>query len=428
MRSIRVLGTAALSLLAVLAISAPSSAAHDLPGTHGGNAYGIWANAASGSIATELGRSAFRPCPCKGTDGEVRGTSADNVTSGNTARTDHIHTTAKADKTATTAYTLMTSKADGTSLLNGRITANLIRAVANTDATTTRMHSSAKQSRFGGLQVLGRPLDNVAPNTTIPIPGFGRVLLREVRRHGDDVHSSIINVNMIHLFITQANPMHVPVGTEIIVGHAKSAYRSTPFKTLFNGFAFATSGSNSSNQADNRMGPSAPIYLGCTGTDGITVSNNINRSSVAQGLVSGTGLTSVRGGVTGPIATALSKSTVSDVSLLGGRIKADEVRGVARTTWDRSTNHASHDFSGSQLVGLRINGTPINRNVAPNTRVNLPGVGYVLLNHQTTRSTADSASSAVTMIEIHATVPNAFHLPAGSTFNVGVANSGLTSN
>jgi len=428
MHSIRVLGTAAISLLAVLAISAPTSAAHDLRGTHGGNAYGIWANAASGSIATELGRSAFQPCPCKGTDGEVRGISAENVTSGNTARTNRINSTAKADKTATSAYTMMASKADTTSLLNRRITANFIKAVARTDATTSRMHSTAKDSQFGGLQVLGRPVNNVLPNTTIPIPGFGHVLLREVDRSGDGVHRSIVRVNMIHLFITQANTMHVPVGTEIVVGHAKSAYRSAPYKTLFNGYAFATSGTTDSSQANNHSGRSAAIYLGCTGTDGVTVSNDINQSSAVQGLRSGTGFTSVLGGVNGSIATAVTKSTVSDVSMLGGRIKADEVRGVARTTWDRSTNRGTNDFSGSQLVGLRVNGVPIDRNVAPNTRVNLPGIGYVLLNHRTTSSTADSTRTAITMIEVHVTATNDLHLPVGSTFLVGVAHSGVTSN
>jgi hypothetical protein len=425
MRSIRVLGTAAISLLAVLAISGPSSAAQELRGSHGGNAYGTWANATAGSIATQLGRSAFMPCPCDGTDGEVISTSADNVRSGNVARSNRIDSTARADKTATSAYTRMTSKADGTSLLDGRITANLITAVAKTNASTTGMHSNAKQSRFGGLEVLGTPLNDVAPNTTRAIPGFGHVVLREVQRSGDGVHRSAIAVNMIHLFITRQNSMNIPVGSEIVVGHAQSSYRSREAKTLFSGYAFATSGRSSSDQANNRMGRSAATYLGCTGENGASASNEINRSSAAEGLRAGSGVTSVRGATVGNLSTTVAKSTVENVSLLGGMVAADKVQGVARSTWDHSTNSGSNDFNGSKLVGLRINGTAINRDVAPNTRMNLPGVGYVLLNHHVGRSSADGASAKVAMIEVHVTVAGNLNLPVGSTFLVGVADSSV---
>jgi len=423
MKSIRVLTTAALSLLAVLAISGPSSAAQELRGSHGGNAYGTWANATAGSIATQLGRSAFQPCPCDGTDGATRRNSADNVASGQNARANRLDTTATADKTATTAYTLMTSKADGTSLLDGRITANLIKAVARTRATASGMHSTGKHSQFGGLEVLGTPITHVVPNTTRAIPGFGHVVLRETKRSGDGVHRSAIEVNMIHLFITRENSMNIPVGSEIIIGHANSAYRSKEPKTFFGGYAFATAGRSSSDRAENEMGRSAAIYLGCTGTNGATKSNEINRSSATPGLKAGSGVTSVRGDVVGNVATAVATSSVSDVSLLGGMVTADQVKGVARSTWNLATHSGSNDYSGSQFLGLRINGTPINRNVDPNTRVNLPGFGYVLLNHRVGSSTADGALTKVAMIELHATLPNDFNMPAGSTFWVGVADS-----
>jgi len=428
MHFIRVFGTAALSLLAVIALTAPTSAAQELRGTHGGNAYGTWANSTAGPIATQLGRSAFEPCPCNGTDGQVRRTSAENVASGQTARTNRIASTAQADKTATTAYTLMTSKADTTSLLNGRITADLIKAVALTDATSSRMHSTAKDSRFGNLRVLGTPVNDIAPNTVRQIPGFGRVVLREVRRSGDGFHRSAIDVNMIHLFITQANSMHIPVGSEIVIGHAHSGYRARESNAFFSGYAFATAGQSNSSKANNRTGRSAAIYLGCAGSNNVPYTNNINRSSVAKGLSAGSGETSVRGGFSGSTATAVAKSTVSNVLLLGGLVKADEVRGVARATWDRTTDSGSNDFTGSQFIGLRVNGKSVSRNVAPNTRMNLPGVGYVLLNHQVARSTPDSANSSVAMIEIHFTTPNQANMPAGSTFLVGVAASGVAPN
>jgi hypothetical protein len=425
MRSTRILGTAALALLAVLTIGAPSSAAQELRGTHGGNAYGTWANSTSGEIANQLGRSAFQPCPCNGTNGEVRSTSADHVASGKNARANRIDNSAQADKTASSAYTLLTSRADGTSLLDGRITANLVKAVARTDATASHMHSGGKQSRFGGLSILGSPLNDVAPNTRRQIPGFGYVVLREIQKSGDRVHRSGVAVNMIHLFITKQNSMHIPVGSEIVIGHAQSSFTRKATSALFGGFAFGTAGQSSSDQAKNRMGRSAAIYMGCRGTGGVTNSNEIDQASAGTALHAGSAVSTVRGATDGDLSTAVAKSTIENVSLLGGMVTADEVKGVSRSTWDSVANQASTDFDGSHITGLTVNGVPISRDIEPNTRVNLPGVGYLLLNHQVASSSADGAQGRIAMMELHLTVTDELNLPVGSTLLVGVAGSSV---
>jgi hypothetical protein len=97
--------------------------------------------------------------------------------------------------------------------------------------------------------------------------------------------------------------------------------------------------------------------------------------------------TGVQGGAGGT-----SVATLSNLDLLSGLITAGEVIAVA-------TSHAGGtDASGSGFSGLAIRGIvlPTGDAVAPNTRIALPGVGYVVLNEQL----RDGASLTVNMIRL----------------------------
>lgn len=78
------------------------------------------------------------------------------------------------------------------------------------------------------------------------------------------------------------------------------------------------------------------------------------------------------------VAGATSIATVSDVDLLAGLVTARNVVAMSTAT----VNGAN--AAGSGFEGLAINGVPlaVGDAVAPNTRVTLPGVGYVMLNEQ----------------------------------------------
>ena len=76
-------------------------------------------------------------------------------------------------------------------------------------------------------------------------------------------------------------------------------------------------------------------------------------------------------------ADAGSSSTLESVSVLNGLITANGVVAIASSTSGTS------DAEGSSLANLTVNGVSLDT-PAPNTRVNLPGVGYVVLNEQTT--------------------------------------------
>ena len=123
---------------------------------------------------------------------------------------------------------------------------------------------------------------------------------------------------------------------------------------------------------------------------------------------------------TGGDRSAESNSTLENVSLLNGLITANSVVALA-SSWLTDLGAASA-ASGSQLDNLVVNGVTYSSGVAPNTRVSLPGVGYVILNEQR-RSGDGFSSSAITVNMIHVVLTNALTGAKTGDIIVGSATS-----
>jgi hypothetical protein len=105
------------------------------------------------------------------------------------------------------------------------------------------------------------------------------------------------------------------------------------------------------------------------------------------------------GAVDNPVSSSQSTSELENVSILSGLITADNVTAIASSF--RNAAGAASNAAGSGFVNLVVAGTAVTTDVAPNTRVDLPGVGYAVLNEQT--RTGDGVSSsgiAVNMIHV----------------------------
>jgi len=96
-------------------------------------------------------------------------------------------------------------------------------------------------------------------------------------------------------------------------------------------------------------------------------------------------------------SSAVSSATLGAVSLLNGLISTDGVVAVASSS--RDATGASSDAEGSTLSNLVVNGAEV-ADPAPNTRLDLPGVGYVILNEQS-RTGDGWSSSGITVNMIH---------------------------
>lgn len=104
------------------------------------------------------------------------------------------------------------------------------------------------------------------------------------------------------------------------------------------------------------------------------------------------------GAVDNPTSSAQSSSELEQVNVLAGVITADVVTAMASSY--RTASGAASDANGSGFVNLVVNGVALATDVAPNTRIGLPGVGYVVLNEQK-RAGNGVSSSGITVNMIH---------------------------
>lgn len=413
-----------IAVVALLATVIPASAADgDLKGFFNGSAYGTKANAVSRDIAVQLGRSAYQPCPCPGTDGAVRSNTVDTVDAGDAFRAATILSTAQADKVPVKqAYIRMTSTTEDVDALDGLVTADMIRAVARVDATRTSFSTSTKGSKILGLEIAGEPVA-VTPGARFRVPGFGYVVVKDVDITGDGVKRRGIAVDMLTIVITKENDLDIPVGTEIIVGHAAAAYdRSTPVG-LVGGSVFAADAVSTLGSVENRLGKAAAEYLGCISSGVKKNSNYVINTDRPGTLESGPSKTTLKGAVNDDRALARGTSTIEGLDVLAGLITADFVKGVVNTK-RLADGTRSVSYDGSRFGNLRVSGVPVEADddVGENTERNLPGVGTVTFFETNTSTTADEIRGQVIMIHVELDFETA-GLPAGTEIRVGFART-----
>jgi hypothetical protein len=123
-------------------------------------------------------------------------------------------------------------------------------------------------------------------------------------------------------------------------------------------------------------------------------------------------------------STASASANTATISLLGGLIAAQAINAVSTTTMNPDgTFNVSAD--GSTFTNLTILGLPYGGSLPPNTQIDLPLLGYVVLNEQTANVVNAMATMTVNMIHIHITVGNVLGLQVGTEIVVSSATSGI---
>jgi hypothetical protein len=173
-----------------------------------------------------------------------------------------------------------------------------------------------------------------------------------------------------------------------------------------------------------QSGRSALSVLGCVSQPGVQKANTAVSVNAPPALTTGTLDTSAASQTTATGVASVASSNVASVSLLSGLVSASAVTSVSTVSRDNSTGALSVSAAGTQFAGLSVAGIPISATPAPNTKINLPGVGYVMLNQQT--SSIGAISANMTVIGIHVVVTITTPLgAAGTQIEVGYATSSL---
>ena len=371
--------------------SQPAAAA-TLLGSFRGDAYGTNSTVVVGPIAASLGKTALLPCPCQGTNGA---TLQNNITSlsvgpgGVILTAGAVTSTAYARKTTTnTAEVSNTSTIAGLNLLGGLITATAVKAVANVNATATQLNGNSTGSVFTNLVIAGTPISaNPTPGTTISVPGVATVKLNNVVITGNHTKQRNVSVEMLTIQLLAGNSFGLPAGAKIVVAHATAGYVRNQLPNLVGGQAYAaTANAAIGSVIQNRIGKAALVSIGCDGTSGKTVTNEIVDLNVDNLLSIGTGTTTASGGINGSGTIARTTAKIENASLLKIPPLGLPLIGFTAITAavEDQFNGSIHTRSvaGTQFAGLKVAGINIPVNVAPNTRIDLLGFGYVILNEQ----------------------------------------------
>lgn len=423
-------GVLAVAVAGLFQASA-ASAATVPTGVFEGNAYSTTTNLNVGPVAAALGNTAYIACPCLGTKGETLINAIDALSAGDNGavlKSGAVRATVYTSESELTGAVTEQNSASivGLNALNGLITADGVAAVANTEATLTSNLSNSDGSQFLNLRVNGLPIGaNVAPNTTINLPGIGTVTLKKLSTFNNGIYRSLIVVDMITIDVTTQNSFNLPIGAKIVVGHAYSGFQRRAAAPVVGGLAYATLATQRiGDDLRSRVGQTALQGIPCVGTAGQTLTQKIVGLGLPPVLSLGTGTTTAFGG---PIngtgdAEATLTSTVANVGLLNGLISATSIKAVAQTKIVNGVRIRS--TAGSQFAGLKVLGITLPVNVAPNTTINLPGIGKVVLNQQIIPPANSSAMTEVNAIHVYVTTANLLNLPIGAGIIVGHAAAG----
>ncbi|HTT98302.1 MAG TPA: choice-of-anchor P family protein [Rhizomicrobium sp.] len=186
-----------------------------------GAAYAAMSNDKIGGVLqNKIGRSAFLSLGCRGTSGKTKTNSIAKMAITGVMSMGDGATTAFGGTEGGIPTSRMTSTVSGLNLLGGVITVGAVQAVAQSSIQGGVATGSADGSGFTSLTVAGVPVPlNVPANTTLTLPLLGTVTINEQTINND---GSVV-VNGLHIKITTANLLGLPVGSELIVAHATSS-------------------------------------------------------------------------------------------------------------------------------------------------------------------------------------------------------------
>jgi hypothetical protein len=327
---------------------------------------------------------------------------SDPVTGGDIVRADVVVASSESTITEAPPQAAHTSMAEtaNVNLLNGTITADAVRAQATAIASGSASSFSSVGSTFKNLTVAGVAMNDVTPNTRVDLPAaqFGSgsyVLLYE--RVGSTstpspgqieggTYAAELKVNMIHVFVSDLQPLVLgSQQVEVIVSDAiaKADFPqlelcSIPPEQTVSGHAFVASAAT-----DPSLLPTTVGFVSIPPNGGLD-QQNLESVAISGAASAGASQSESSGALTADASGASSFAQASGACLMQSGntcgLSATLVKSTSNST--ATASGASSNDAGTQLVDLVVLGTPVAANPPPNTVIDLPGIGFVILNEQ----------------------------------------------
>ena len=167
-----------------------------------------------------------------------------------------------------------------------------------------------------------------------------------------------------------------------------------------------------------KSGKSAYLTFGCTTNGDLHLSST--SKGVSQPHVVTTGDVATHAGTYTSPAESRVVATTSSVRLLDGVVTATAVRAASQTA--RTTTGYNRTSTGTTLTNLVVSGVPVSANTPPNTRIELPLFGYVVVNQQV----KFLKSLTVVGLHLYVTKVNALGVAVGTNIAISHVMSGLS--
>lgn len=309
----------------------------------------------------------------------------------------------------------------GRSLLGPLIEVEGLHAVARSTARIGDASSTTGTSFFGRIKIAGLSLPlAIAPNTRISLPGLGTIVLNEQIVQNRGPVNTYAEVNMVDITLGSGNILRQPIGTRILIGHSVSSDSVVSMLAATQAHAFGLYTALDVNKlAAIQSGPLPDTEIGCMGG-----TNSARAVELRVGRLADTGVaeTQTTGVISGSRVAVSSSEKIVDLNLLGGLIQAGLLEEDAHAIFNGSQGTSYGHFNA---VKLSIGGTNLPKIHPANDRINLRGLGYVMIDEIV--PSKSTVGFAINALDISITVPNnSLHLAVGLHIIVGHVDAGIS--
>ncbi len=189
-------------LASVFLLSSITVTAQAWEKTVSGEAYGVSVNVVGANLATVT----VPPTPdvVLPSGGGMTSNQVASITIPGTLASQTLTVTTTGSIGGTSASAQSSATVEQLDILNHLVMAKAVEAVASSTGDGTTATSSGAGSQLLGLTVGNIVFGDVIPlpNTVIPLPGVGTVILNEQITGGDGVTTTSLTVNMIHVVLS----------------------------------------------------------------------------------------------------------------------------------------------------------------------------------------------------------------------------------
>jgi hypothetical protein len=331
--------------------------------------------------------------------------------------TNDIATSAASKQTATADQAIAKSQIGNVNLLNGAITLQAVTTIGQ--ATVSGDTATASVStQFVGLHIVGANLPLTIPaNLNVTIPNVASIVLNAQRVVTQGRTGAAMGAGLLVTLLKPAG--NSTAGTTISLSPVYARvgdvdYQNTGHTAFGNAYGSQVTG-NVGDLVGIHSDPTALVSV----TPGKTNTSSVASINLSPALQLGAITDTAVGEQTTARGYAETDARTAALNLFGGAITADAVEAHARV--NAPTGEAIAVSGFSKLVNLKIGGSPIAVDVAPNTKINLLNFAIITLNQQF----VGVHQIVVRAVDIKITT-DAYGLKAGTEIQLSAAGASAT--